>query len=127
MIDQNQKNRLRDEFQSRLLKFSLSIISLCDSFYNRPKFKIIAGQLIRSATSIGANIVEAKSSCSRKEYIKYFQIALKSANETKYWLLITKEISKNPLVLKLLEETDELARILGSSIITLKNKKVFNI
>ena len=41
-------------------------------------------QLLRSATSIGANVVEAKSASSKRDFIKFYEIALKSANETKY-------------------------------------------
>jgi len=46
----------------------------------------VTDQLIRSATSIGANIIEGKSASSKKDFIRYYEIAFKSANETKYWL-----------------------------------------
>jgi len=48
-------------------------------------------QLIRSATSIGANVVEGKSGSSKKDWKNFYVIALKSANETKYWLCLIKE------------------------------------
>ena len=51
-------------------------------------------QLIRSATSIGANIVEGKAGSSKKDWKKFFIIALKSANETKYWLCLIRDTWK---------------------------------
>lgn len=116
----------KDNFKKRLIKFSLDIISLCDSFPNKRKFWIIADQLIRAATSIGANITEAKSSSSRKDYIKFFQIALKSANETDYWLILVKElVADKETINKLAGELNEISRIIASSLLTLKGKKYF--
>ena len=82
-------------------------------------------QLVRSATSIGANIVEAKASSSKKDFIKYFDIALKSANETKYWLGLFRDATNEDktTIEPLLCEADEISKILGSSLLTLKNKK----
>ena len=85
---------------------------------------MVINQLIRSATSIGANVVEAKSSSSRRDYIKFFEIALKSANETKYWLILIKElVSDKNKAEELLAEVDEISKIIGSSVLTLKGKK----
>mgnify|MGYP003866386553 CR=1 FL=1 len=53
---------------------------------NKKVYWVISDQLLRAATSIGANIVEAKASSSKRDFIKFYEIALKSANETKYWL-----------------------------------------
>lgn len=120
MIDK----KFKDNFRNRLIKFSLEIIELCDSFDNKRKFWIITDQLIRAATSIGANIIEAKSSSSRRDYIKFFQIALKSANETEYWLILVKElIPDKQKVNRLIAELNEIACIIGSSLLTLKGKK----
>ncbi len=124
MKNKNDRLEFKNKFRNRLIQFSLSIIDLCDSFENKRKFWIIADQLIRSATSIGANIIEANSSSSRRDYIKFFQIALKSANETEYWLILTKElISNKEKVNNLLKELNEIACIIGSSLLTLKGKK----
>jgi four helix bundle protein len=76
-------------------------------------------QLIRSATSVGANLVEAKSGSSKKDWKNYFAIALKSANETKYWLCLirdTQSVSKTK-VETLLNEADELSKIIASIIL----------
>ncbi len=79
-------------------------------------------QLVRSATSIGANIVEGKAGSSRKDWRKYYNIALKSANETKYWLYLIREtitVSAEEIN-KLITEVNELSRIIAS--ILLKTK-----
>ena len=76
-------------------------------------------------TSIGANIVEVKSSFSKKGFIKFYEIALKSANEAKYWFGLLRDgfdLDKNVLN-EFLEELNEISKMLGASIITLKNKK----
>ena len=120
MIDK----KFKDNFRNRLIKFSLEIIELCDSFDNKRKFWIITDQLIRAATSIGANIIEAKSSSSRRDYIKFFQIALKSANETEYWLILVRELITDKEKVDILQkELNEIASIIGSSLLTLKGKK----
>ena len=82
-------------------------------------------QLLRSATSIGANVMEAKSASSKRDFIKFYEIALKSANETKYWLGLLGEGTRvgPDGVRALLTEADELANILAASLLTLKNKQ----
>ena len=125
---QNDKEKFKKEFIHRLIKFSINIIKFADELkISRVSFSII-DQLIRCSTSIGANVVEAKSSHSKKDYIKFFEIALKSANETKYWLLLIKESHKKIKERAdiLLKETIEIANILASSILTLKGKNNFD-
>jgi four helix bundle protein len=87
--------------------------------------QVIAKQLLRSASSIGANIIEAQASSSRKDFTNFFSHSLKSANETKYWLKLLKDSKKADLhtVDVLINEVDELSKILGSSILTLKGKR----
>ena len=76
-------------------------------------------QLIRSSTSIGANVVESKSGSSKKDWLKFMIIALKSSNETIYWLrlieetiVIDKQQSKDLLI-----EANELSNIIAKIII----------
>jgi len=106
--------------------FSLRIIRLCEKFPNKRVFWIIADQLIRAATSIGANIIEAKSSSSKKDFIKFYQIALKSANETEYWLNLLFDASTDRSLQSeikiILEELNSIGNILGKSLITMKGK-----
>lgn len=72
--------------------------------------------------SIGANIVEATNSSTRTEFKRYYEIALKSGNETKYWLCILRDgfEVKDDEIANLLKECDEITKILASSILKLK-------
>jgi len=83
--------------------------------------QVICKHLIRSATSIGANIVEAQASPTRKDFSNFLSHALKSANESRYWLALLRDTNKfNSDCKKLLEQAQELAKILGSTVKTLK-------
>ena len=76
-------------------------------------------QLVRSATSIGANIVEGKAGSSKKDWKNFYVIALKSANETKYWLCLirdTLDVDKTK-VAELLGEAEEISNIIAKIII----------
>jgi four helix bundle protein len=122
---QNDNSKFKMEFNKRLIRFSLDVIKVCREAQKDRGLWAIIDQLIRSATSIGANIIEAKSASSKLDYLKYFQIALKSANETKYWLILLRESSssfKNQAE-TLLKETDEISKILGAGILTMKGKR----
>lgn len=103
----------------------MNIITLIDSLSNGRTNMIISDQFIRSATSIRANITEAQAGSSRKDFKNFLNHALKSANETKFWLALLKDSGKKPEneINPLLNEARELANILASSILTLKNKK----
>lgn len=74
--------------------------------------------------SVGANVVEATNSSTRTEFKRYYEIALKSGNETKYWLCILRDgfEVKDEEIRDLLKECDEITKILAASIITLKAK-----
>ncbi|MBI4652841.1 four helix bundle protein [Candidatus Kuenenbacteria bacterium] len=80
---------------NRSFKFSLEIMKFIDLFNQKTfSLNVIAKQLIRSATSIGANIVEAQASSSKKDFINFINHALKSANETRYWLGLLRDSGK---------------------------------
>lgn len=112
--------KIKNTFTERSYRFSIAIIKLTEIFPQKRAYWVITDQLIRSATSIGANIVEAKSASSKRDYINFYNHALKSANETIYWLTLLEEL-KTVNVNTLLIEARELANILGASIITMKN------
>lgn len=77
---------LKKEFHSRAYKFALDVIALVEGLPKSQVSRILGEQLLRSATSIGANVSEAKGAGSKKDYTNFFAYALKSANETKFWL-----------------------------------------
>jgi len=86
---------------------------------------VLGNQLLRSGTSILANYIEANSASSKRDFLNFFNHSLKSANESKVWLTLLRDLNKgNPAELKwLLKEIIEIANILASSILTLKGKK----
>lgn len=109
----------------RAFYFSKSVIEFIrDVKYDRIYFSMF-DQLLRSATSVGANLVEGTAGVSNKDYVNYRAIALKSANETKYWLCLIKETmltDKNNIDV-LIKEADEISKIITTIIINLKNRK----
>jgi len=124
---QNHNSKCKTELKYRCYYFSINIIKLIKELPNEKVYWIISDQLLRSSTSVGANVVEAKSAHSKKDFIKFFEIALKSANETKYWLGLLRDatnISDNKINI-LLKEVKELSNMLGASLLTLKNKRKF--
>jgi len=125
---QNYKSNVKSDIKLRAYKFSLSLIEFISKLPQKRVFWIIADQLLGAGTSIGSNIVEAKSSSSRREFIKYYEIALKSGNETKYWLCLLRdcrllETDMDKETQNLLNEAVEICNMLGSALLTLKGKK----
>lgn len=72
---------------TKSVEFALGIIAYCEVLENNRKF-VIANQLLKSGTSIGANIHEAQNAESRADFIHKVKIAAKEIEETKYWLLL---------------------------------------
>lgn len=122
---QNQNSKLKTELRHRAYQYSIDIIEFLDTLPKDVSTTVITKQLLRSATSIGANIVEAKGASSKKDFTNFFSYALKSANESLYWLGLLRDAKKmdNARLRYLLGETKELANILGSSVLTLKGKR----
>jgi len=83
-LELEKKNQFKQQFKKRCFNFSISILKLVKDLRSDSNNWVLVDQLVRSATSIGANIIEGSNSTSRKEFINFFQIALKSAAETNY-------------------------------------------
>ncbi len=111
-----------DSLKQRSYVFSLKAIRLTDDLPNKRSAWVITDQLIRLATSIGANIIEARASSSRLEFKRYNEIALKSANETIYWLGLLRDsgLSDKVRVEPLVSEAMEVANMLAAGVIKLK-------
>jgi four helix bundle protein len=122
---QNQTSKLKTELKQRAYQYSIKAIEFIDTLPKDISTDVIAKQLLRSTTSIGANIVEAKGASSKRDFTNFFSHSLKSANESLYWLGLLRDAKKinNAQLNYLLNETKELANILGSSVLTLKGKK----
>ena len=103
-------------------KYSISIIKLCRYIRINHREYSLADQLLRSSTSIGANIAEATQAQSKKDFIAKLYIAMKEAGESSYWLdiLHDTEIITNQQFEIHDEACDELIRILKSIVKTTK-------
>lgn len=109
-----QSKELRIGIVERSIEFAVRIVHMTNSLPRTPAGYAIASQVVRSGTSIGANLQEAQSGSSKKDFIHSVNIALKEARETYYWLTIISQselISLKKLSL-LLKENDEIIRIL---------------
>lgn len=123
---QSYNSNLKSNIRYRAYQLSLVVIQLVNSFPEKRAFWVIGDQLLKASTSIGANLIEAKASSSRKDFIRFYEISLKSANETKYWLCLLRDsklMQPNKLDL-LITEINEISKMIGSSILTLKGKRV---
>ena len=120
------ENKIYD-LKKRTYAYALDIIKFLESLARDYISREIGGQLLRSATSVGANIIEAQASSSRKDFANFYSHSLKSANESKFWLSLLKDSNKAPVdkTNLLLNETSEIANIVASSILTLKGKRNF--
>lgn len=103
--------------------FAIEVVNLCSGLKKNEKVAILTSQLLRSGTSIGANIHEGNYAASRADFINKFQIALKECYETDYWLDIFKETDAineekyNELKMK----NGKIRKILIASITTAKS------
>ncbi len=101
----------------RTFDFAVRIIKLCQFLERQDKVsRTLAGQLLRSGTSIGANTEEAQAGQSKADFIAKISISQKEARETLYWLklLQTTDIIKDNLIEDIINESNELVRILTS-------------
>ncbi|HUD20552.1 MAG TPA: four helix bundle protein [Candidatus Saccharimonadales bacterium] len=114
----------KTDLRGRCYRFSLSVIKLTEELPNKRAAWVITDQIIRSATSIGANLIEAKASSSRLEYKRFYQVSLKSANETEYWLALLSDVqlADAKSVERLQQELKEISRMIASGIMKLKQK-----
>ncbi|WP_440120441.1 four helix bundle protein [Tenacibaculum sp. Ill] len=104
--------------QNKSFQFSLKIISLYKKLQQEKEF-IISKQLLRSGTSIGANIEEALAGQSKRDFIAKMSISSKEARETKYWLRLLKESDlTNINVTDILSDIHELIRLLTAIVKT---------
>jgi len=91
---QNHNPKLKTELKHRAYRYSIKIIEFLDTLPRDISTGVIVKQLLRSATSIGANIVEAKGASSKRDFTNFFSHSLKSANESLYWLGLLRDAKK---------------------------------
>lgn len=103
------------------LAFSIALVQFCELLRMSRNF-VIADQLLRSGTSIGANVFEAQHSESLADFIHKMKVAMKEASETEYWLILSGKISGEKTVSQLQLHLAEIVRILSAIIYTSKLK-----
>lgn len=103
------------------LDFSVEVVKFCELLDAKRKY-IIAKQLLRSGTSIGANVFEAQHAESKADFIHKMKISIKEANETLYWLLICERSESYPTDSSLKLKAEELIRIISRIILSSKGR-----
>jgi len=104
------------DIHRRTYNFALRIILLARHLPDSPDCRVLTRQLVRSGTSVGANVEEAAAGLSKQDFLHGMNIALKEARETYYWLRLIRDAKFLPpaRLEKIINEADELRRILGA-------------
>ena len=117
----SKKEKEENPLRTKSSTFALRIINLYKHLTNQKEY-VLSKQVLRSGTSIGANIVESNRAESRMDFVHKLSIALKEAAETEYWLCLLRDSQyiTEPQTESLLAECLELQKMLTSSIKTAK-------
>lgn len=123
--EKSEKEKFKKQFKKKIYHFTLRLMNFIDLLPKNRSCQIIGEQLLRSGTSIGANYIEAKASSSKRDFINFFHYSLKSTNESLFWLALLRDSKKADYkrTQELIDEVTEIGKILGASLLTLKNKK----
>ncbi|MFO0703104.1 MAG: four helix bundle protein [Patescibacteria group bacterium] len=121
---QNQKENFKENFKKRQYTFVLEFINVVGTIHKDTVTEVLIKQSVRSVTSILANYIEGQAASSKRDFLKYFEISLKSANESKFWIALLRDTTsiKRDCANKLLAELNEISNIYGSSVLKLKGK-----
>jgi four helix bundle protein len=117
-MEQNSKNIII----TKTVEFAVLIIEFAEILEGKRKYAI-SRQVIRSGTSIGANVQEAQNAESKADFIHKMKIAAKEANETEYWLLLCQLSKTYPNCEELQMKAKEINKILTKIITTIKNRR----
>lgn len=105
---------------TKSFNFAVQIIRVCKELQSNNNY-LLANQLLKSGTSIGANVREAQASESRADFIHKIKIAAKEAEETEYWLLLLKESNIYIIDPTIFDSLLEIKKIITKSIVTAKS------
>jgi len=113
------QNIIRD----RTYQFTLNIIDIYRQLHKQKEF-VLSKQLLRSGTSIGANVEEATAAQSRKDFISKMAIASKEARETNYWLRLLRDskLGEGINLSGIIDESEQLIKMLTAIVKTTQNK-----
>ncbi len=119
------QNQKPGDLQERCLQFSVDLINFLEDLPKNMVTHILMSQIVRAATSIGANVHEAFGSGTKRDFVNFFAIALKSGKETIYWLKLFERTNRGDAqkAQLLIAECQELCRMIAASILTAKGKR----
>ncbi|MDW5416883.1 four helix bundle protein [Iodobacter sp. CM08] len=137
MMNEKDSNDKSDEFSThhssfsiaipvRTFEFAIRVVRLCQFLEKQGKVsQTLANQLLRSGTSIGANTEEAQAGQSKADFIAKMSIARKESRETLYWLKLLQatNLVETHMIKEIIQESDELVRILTSIVKTAQQSK----
>ena len=103
--------------------FAVEIVQFTEDLQKERKF-VIGDQLLKSGTSIGANVKESQNAESKRDFIHKLKIALKEVDETEYWLFICNEVDSYPSADHLIEKLTEISKVLTKIVSTSKKNNV---
>ena len=112
----------KSDLRQRAKDLAINIFAICDSIDTKKGRGVLVNQIIRSSTSIGANLHEANYGASKADFINKFHIALKECGETEYWIemLVGSNAINEQIAKELLQECGIIRRMLVKSITTAK-------
>lgn len=110
------------DIRDRAFSYACDTGKLAVTLNSRPGVRPVADQLLKSGTGIGANLEEAKAASSKREFIRYVEIALREARESVYWLRLCVALQLGPVaeIDSLRHEGDQIARILAAIVLKAK-------
>ncbi len=110
---------------TKTFRFAVKVVECYKMLCNTSKEYVLSKQLLSSGTSIGANVREAVQAQSKKDFVSKMSISLKEAYETQYWIELLKETEyiDNQIASELIDQLDEIIRILSSIIKSSKDNK----
>ena len=113
------------DIKERTFEFAVAVVRLCRGLEAQSGVAgVLSRQLLRSATSIGANVEEAQAGQSRADFVSKYAIALKEARETSYWLrlLAASDNTSDGKHGELMNEATEIAKIIGAIVVNTKSR-----
>ena len=110
-----ERKKMENNLQKRLFQFSIDIIKEVRNLPNSKEYQVISYQILKSATSVGANYEEAQGAVSKADFANKVAISLKEIRETNYWIRIIIAIDNQKMNWAVLEkESNQLIKILGA-------------
>lgn len=110
---------------NKAFQFAIQIVAFCEELENNKKY-VIARQLLKSGTSIGANVREAQNAESKNDFIHKFKIAAKEIDETGYWIELCNHLENYPTNIELLDELKSISNIVNKIISSSKKPISFS-